>query len=163
MADEREEALRLAKEAGFIYGGPAEPDVGIFNDTWYTDSDSIIRLIALARQSQKTEVSNSAEWRRGMLEAAAFCDRHSQEEHFGSTWADMLREFADRVTSPSSVSAAVIPDGWQLVPKEPTREMASAAWDPIPVPWAASGSAEGTQRYLLGIYRAMLAAAPNPT
>jgi hypothetical protein len=45
----RDEALRLAREAGFDLHWPAEPEVGLFRDGWVADGDQIIKLISLAR------------------------------------------------------------------------------------------------------------------
>jgi hypothetical protein len=46
----RQEALRLAREAGFDLHWPSEPEVGLFEDGWVANGDQIIKLIALARQ-----------------------------------------------------------------------------------------------------------------
>lgn len=43
----------------------------------------------------------SVEWRRGLDEAIAFLERHPQLEAFGYTFADMLRDFADKCVAPS--------------------------------------------------------------
>lgn len=48
-----------------------------------------------------------------------------------------------------------VPDGWQLVPKEPTGEIL-AAMDDVPQTVALSVST------LVGLYKAALAAAPTP-
>jgi hypothetical protein len=46
----REEALRLAREAGFDLHWPREPEVGVFKNGWVAEDEQIERLIALARQ-----------------------------------------------------------------------------------------------------------------
>lgn len=50
----------------------------------------------------------------------------------------------------AQVQDVAIPEGWQLVPKEPTQEMLGAADDKRPLP----------ETFLIDAYRAMLAAAP---
>ena len=42
----RQEALRLAREAGFDLHWPSEPEVGLFEDGWVANGDQIIKLIA---------------------------------------------------------------------------------------------------------------------
>lgn len=51
------------------------------------------------RQTNTTghsRIMDSIEWRRGFDEAIAFCERNAQQEGFGNTWADLLREYADK-------------------------------------------------------------------
>jgi hypothetical protein len=53
----------------------------------------------------------------------------------------------------------VAPDGWQLVPVEPTPKMVDATWDH---PIDKNGGIESQNARNVRIYRAMLAAAPAP-
>lgn len=65
--------------------------------------------------------------------------------------------------APTAVSAQMHPEGWQLVPKEPTQEMLDACgpkpkhWDATPVSRRVRESADRMRREE---YKAMLAAAP---
>lgn len=58
----------------------------------------------------------------------------------------------EHYTIPLYTHPAPIPEGWQLVPKEPTREMMRAFWLAGPYP----------QEPWIEGYKAMLAAAPKP-
>jgi hypothetical protein len=59
--------------------------------------------------------------------------------------------------------AGQVPDGYVLVPKEPTADMAEVARDWAQRDWQAFGDPKGYLKYYLGIYRAMIAVAPQPT
>ena len=50
-----------------------------------------------------------------------------------------------------------IPDGWAVVPKDPTPEMLDSTWDEVAVM-----EADGCNGIRAALYRAMLAAAPSP-
>jgi hypothetical protein len=63
--------------------------------------------------------------------------------------ADQMRAYASRAV------AQAVPEGWVLVPREPTREMLDAAWDN-----GFSGPGEDDQPDFAAAYRAMLAATP---
>ena len=54
-------------------------------------------------------------------------------------------------------AAVTIPEGWQLVPKEPTQAMIRASWDCAGV----SSPIDGQRRYIAVAYHAMLKAAPE--
>ncbi len=54
-------------------------------------------------------------------------------------------------------AVASIPDGWQLVPKEPTEAMVRASWDCAGV----TSPISGQRRYIAIAYHAMLEAAPE--
>lgn len=49
-----------------------------------------------------------------------------------------------------------VPEGWQLVPKTPTKEMIEASWD-----MAGTERIEGRNKLIAISYKAMLAAAPT--
>lgn len=60
----------------------------------------------------------------------------------------------------SAAGAAPVPEGWQLVPAEPTREQLIAAHDG---PLGAEGEiTQENESWLIDMYKAMLAAAPKP-
>ena len=66
----------------------------------------------------------------------------------------VLGLLADRVEAAALIARlrARAPDGWRLVPVEPTDEMLDAATRELPSPW----------KSMAGLYRAMLAASPEP-
>jgi len=51
-----------------------------------------------------------------------------------------------------------VPEGWQLVPKEPTADMAEVARDWAQHDWKSLGDPKGYLKFYQGIYRAMLRA-----
>lgn len=59
---------------------------------------------------------------------------------------------------PAPSQGDAVPDGWQLVPKEPTQEMHNAARDWSVAKYGIGVGIDGSD----GCYRAMLAGAPNP-
>lgn len=61
------------------------------------------------------------------------------------------------VASTAGLGAVSIPEGWQLVPKEPTKAMVKASWDCAGV----SSPIDGQRRYIAIAYHAMLEAAPE--
>ncbi len=72
-----------------------------------------------------------------------------------------LRAAYDRLAALRSDGGCTVPEGWKLVPMEPTREMLAAACRcPDDVDDPKYETAEGVQDYC---YRAMLAAAPSPS
>lgn len=77
--------------------------------------------------------------------------------------ADQMRAYvdADRATRPTLQSLggdAGVPEGWQLVPKEPTAKMMDAAWDHTPLNMDDMTDGDFGQAY-----KDMLAAAPSLT
>ena len=71
----------------------------------------------------------------------------------------------DRISAAISAlrtpSPAQVPEGWKLVPIEPTSAMKVAAFNTLEVPRPFDGHANGTAARN-AVYRAMLAAAPTP-
>lgn len=57
----------------------------------------------------------------------------------------------------AGLGALPIPDGWKLVPKEPTEEMVRASWDCAGI----TSPIDGQRRYIAIAYHAMLEAAPD--
>ena len=81
---------------------------------------------------------------------------HTKNVGYTPNWTDYY-------TIPLYLHPAPIPEGWQLVPKEPTKEMSDVFWSayiPAPDGMAQSCSFEDFHdfRYM---YKAMLAAAPK--
>jgi hypothetical protein len=78
----------------------------------------------------------------------------------------ILREMADEIERLRSTSQAGCPEGWKLVPIEPTPEMLDAASKPNPSNGKSSLTADALRSYVYGLradsYRAMLSASPPP-
>lgn len=77
----------------------------------------------------------------------------------------VCKEWGIPIGSPKSIEyalwqaaqAAAVPEGWQVVPEEPTKEMIEASWDV-----AGIGVIGNQQVHIAIAYRVMLAAAPKP-
>lgn len=80
-------------------------------------------------------------------------DLISERDEFASKYEDAMLS-RERDTG--------VPEGFCLVPKEPTVDMAEVARDWAQRDWKAFGNPHGYVKYFLGIYRAMLSAAPQP-
>lgn len=93
-------------------------------------------------------------WKLVPKEIAAVLQAIIDDFDDGRGYTNLDDELADRARAALVLLAAVpqtaIPDGWQLVPKEPTPEMMQAGFD------VRGGHMYGAT------YRAMLAAAPKP-
>lgn len=69
------------------------------------------------------------------------------------------RDKAERSATPASTAAPVVPEGFVLVPIEPTPEMMQAAWDKANELWRTPEADDPLPGHQ---YRAMLNAAPKP-
>lgn len=90
------------------------------------------------------------------------CDDGYQDEIINAGWHYWNAALATTEPSKPVAEAVKVPDGWQLVPKEPTPNM-TGAWYQYKNGhhWPEEPPPRDTSDY--GAYRAMLAAAPSPT
>lgn len=102
---------------------------------------------------------------RAVAEAAVAADRAARSEALTTTYVQPVPDHCDRITWRGSYfnlpittpAALAVPEGWKLVPVEPTEEMLESA--------RLATESEGltTTTWLRNcVYRAMFAAAHNP-
>ncbi|WP_312120303.1 hypothetical protein [Kosakonia cowanii] len=78
--------------------------------------------------------------------------RFIEEDNFDDTYRGGWKDYRAAMLKAGPVTAATVPDGWKLVPVEPTKEMIDAGWSYYMTTKSPSS---------LGVYGAMLAAAPE--
>ena len=85
-------------------------------------------------------------------------------EHSWAEWVADRNAEIERLTAEISRlrSQGGAPEGWRLVPVEPTDDMAEIARDWAQRAWRNGGDPKGYLKFHQGIYRAMLSAAPMP-
>ncbi|EAX2029201.1 hypothetical protein F2E10_08905 [Salmonella enterica] len=136
-----------------LCGGGAEFDYDDDNLNWISCSacgistDTVYHTDIDARDKLR-EVWNR---RTAMLQGGNHTEQHlDMVDHSGDTNENGSDDtFIDEGTKPAG-NSPVVPDGWQLVPKEPTEAMNKAGWAAI-----------NEHDAINPTYRAMLAAAPQ--
>jgi len=84
--------------------------------------------------------------------------REANEAEYIHVWNSRSTPQPTSVSEKSPEAGSVgVPEGWQLVPKEPTEAMMAAAWNHTPLEMD-----DMTDGYFGQAYRDMLAAAPAP-
>lgn len=81
----------------------------------------------------------------------AYADLHTK-------WRKVRQELANLTRAHERLKAQGVPDGWQLVPKQPTHEMERAGWKELP--WVGAASGDGGLALTRLVYAKMLASAP---
>ncbi|QHJ81643.1 MAG: hypothetical protein [Bacteriophage sp.] len=118
--------------------------------------------IALAAKQAKPVAFTSLRW----LETRDKVEAYTAEDLFDEKYAKNGMKSVPRYTTPQPAhTEQVIPDGWKLVPIEPTEAMCDVKHIGVDV---FVGEAEGDEPYSIDgdsagkVYRSMLAAAPKP-
>lgn len=108
------------------------------------ERDKLLEQVRMAREQEPVAYGD----RLGTSLQNAYCRPHDAIHGYAPPF-HWMRHMTPLYAIPP-IAAQQVPEGWQLVPKEPTEEMLEKVWT------------NQDKELLIAEYRAMLAAAPKP-